>query len=509
MSDNSVDNKRIAKNTLLLYLRTIVIMLINLYMSRVVLKTLGVEDYGVYNAVGGVVAMFSIVSGALSGSISRYITFELGRGNKDKLHLVFCTSLNIMVGLSFIVVLIAEPICVWFLNTQMVIPEERLYAANWVFQCSLLMFCVNLISVPYNAAIIAHERMSAFAYISILEAVLRLAVVLLLAFLPFDNLIVYALLLAVVALIVLFIYFIYCNRHFYECHYSFVHERRITKEMTKFAGWSFLTNTAFIFNTHGVNLLTNLYFGVTMNASRGIATQVDNAVMQFVTNFTMALNPQITKSYAQNNFEDTFRLVCQGAKFSFYLMLLFAIPLIAEADYLLVLWLGDSVPPQSALFVKLGIIAAIVDRFGSVITTACFATGSIKNYTIWVSITGCLAFLLSWLFYYIGLPVESSYYAFILTYLVVNVVRLWMMKTLLGFSPMMFIREVLFRSLPTLVVASIVPILIISKMESSGARLIITVICSTIFTAVCVYLIGMTKTERKAIVRLIRNKIHV
>lgn len=504
--DTSANNKRIAKNTLFLYFRTIIIMLINLYTSRVILEALGVEDYGVYNAVGGVVAMFTVISGALSGSISRYITYELGKGGTQKLQLVFSTSVNIMIGLSLIILLLSEPICLWFLNTQMNIPDGRMYAANWVLQCSLFAFCINLISVPYNSAIIAHEKMSAFAYISILEAVLKLVIVFLLFILPLDKLVSYSILILVVALIIRIIYGIYCNHKFQECHYFFSYNKILTKEMMCFAGWSFLTNTAYIINTHGVNLLTNLYFGVTMNAARGVATQVDNAVMQFVNNFMTALTPQITKSYAKGDIQDTFNLVCMGAKFSFFLMLYFALPLLIEADYLLTLWLGENVPPSTAVFVKLGIIAAVIDRFGAVMTTACMATGSIKTYTIYVSLAGSLAFILSWLFFKIGCSPESAYLAFIITYIVVNYVRLRMMKQMLNFPPMMFLREVLLKIVPTLIVAFVAPLLIIYFMNPSINRLLLSIVCCTLLTSISIYFIGMRNSERTAVLKMIREK---
>lgn len=505
--DNTSNNKRLAKNTVLLYFRTIVIMLINLYTSRVILAVLGVEDYGIYNAVGGVVAMFTVISGALSGSISRYITYELGKGVTKQLELVFSTSVNIMIGLSLIILLLSEPICLWFLNTQMNIPDGRMSAANWVLQCSLFAFCINLVSVPYNSAIIAHEKMSAFAYISILEAVLRLAIVFLLVILPLDYLVSYSILILAVALIVRITYGVYCNNNFQECHYVFLYNKKLTREMMSFAGWSFLTNTAYIFNTHGVNLLTNLYFGVTMNAARGIATQVDNAVMQFVNNFTTALTPQITKSYAKGDTQGTFNLVCMGAKFSFFLMLYFALPLIVEADYLLALWLGGNVPPSTAIFVRLGIIAAIIDRFGAVMTTACMATGSIKTYTIYVSLAGSLAFILSWLFFKIGFSAESAYFAFIITYVVVNYVRLRMMKSMLNFPPMMFMREVLLKILPTLAVSFVAPLLIIYYVNPSINRIFLSFLCCTLLTSVSIYYLGMRNSERTAVLKLLREKV--
>ena len=315
MSETSANNKRIAKNTLLLYVRTLFVMLVTLYTSRVVLNTLGVSDYGIYNVVGGVVAMFSVISVSLSSSISRFITYELGHGDFDKLKRIFSTSINIQVGISLVILVLAEVFGVWFLNTKMNIPAERMTAANWVLQCSLLSFIIGLISVPYNACIIAHERMSAFAYISILEVVLKLAVVYMLLVSPYDKLATYAVLLVVVALIVRLTYGQYCKRHFEESRYRFVHDKSLIKEMTGFAGWSFFGNGAYMLNTQGVDMLINIFFGVTFNAARGVATQVQNAVMQFVNNFTVAVNPQITKSYASGEREYMYKLVFPFTRF--------------------------------------------------------------------------------------------------------------------------------------------------------------------------------------------------
>lgn len=326
MINNIENNKRIAKNALLLYFRTFFTMAVALYTSRVILKVLGIEDYGIYNVIGGVVAMFSAISGTLSSSISRFLTYELGENKSERLNRIFSTSVNIQVIISIIIILTGEIVGVWFINYKMQIPAERLIAANWVFQCSLFTFIINLISIPYNACIIAHEKMSAFAYISILEVTLKLVIVYSLLISPYDKLITYAILLTVVSLFIRSTYSIYCKRHFTECKYHLSYEKKLLKEMLSFAGWSFLGNSAYIFNTQGINILINIFFGVTLNAARGITTQVEGAIMQFVNNFTMAINPQITKSYASGEKDYMFSLICQGAKYSYILLLFFVIP---------------------------------------------------------------------------------------------------------------------------------------------------------------------------------------
>lgn len=509
--NNSSNNKRIAKNTLLLYFRTLLIMAITLYTSRVILNALGVEDYGIYNVVGGVVAMFSLISGSLSNAISRFITFELGRGNIKRLSVIFSTSVNIQLGLSLLIMILGAIAGGWFLNTQMNIPDERMEAANWVLYCSLLMFCINLVSLPYNACIIAHERMAAFAYVSILEASLKLLICYLIVVSPFDKLISYAILLVAVALIIRLVYGIYCDRHFEECHYRPVYDRSLLKQMGNFAGWQFLTSSCWLFNTQGVNILINMYFGVTLNAARGVATQVDSAIQQFVNNFMTAVNPQITKDYASGKIEEMFTLVCRGAKFSYFLLLLFAIPVMFETEYILKLWL-KTVPDHTVVFLRLAIIGSMLNMLGGTGLTACMATGKIKSYAIWVSSVGFLVFPLTWIAFECGLPVESTYIAFILVYIGVNIVKLHVMKKLLRFPPLLFVRKVIVPMVLVTPVSIIAPYIVTCSTGESFWRLCLTVMVSLVSSSTTIFLIGLTSNERKALVgrggELLHKLIH-
>lgn len=297
MTNASENNKRIARNTLLLYFRMLFMMAVSLYTSRIVLNALGVEDFGLYNVVGGVVAMFSLLSGSLSTAISRFITYELGKGQQGNLNKIFSSAVTIQLILAGIIILFAELIGVWFLNTQMTIPASRLLASNWVFQISLLTFVINIISIPYNACIIAHEKMSAFAYISILEAMGKLITAYFITISPMDKLIFYSLLMCGIALLVRFTYGYYCKNHFYECNYHFSWDKQLLKQMFSFAGWNFIGTASAVLRDQGGNILINIFCGPIVNAARGIAFQVNNAVLGFVSNFMTALNPQITKSY--------------------------------------------------------------------------------------------------------------------------------------------------------------------------------------------------------------------
>lgn len=477
-------------------------MAITLYTSRVIINALGVEDYGIYNVVGGVVAMFSLISGSLSNAISRFITFELGRGNIKRLGIIFSTSVNIQLGLSLLILILGAVIGGWFLNTHINIPEGRMTAANWVLYCSLLMFCINLISIPYNACIIAHEHMAAFAYVSILEASLKLLICYLIVVSPVDKLISYAILLVIVALIIRFVYGIYCNRHFEECHYRLIYDRTLLRQMGSFAGWQFLANGCWLFNTQGVNILINMFFGVALNAARGIATQVDGAIQLFVNNFMTAVNPQITKNYAAGRIKEMFILVCRGAKFSYFLLMLFAIPVMLETEYVLTLWLKN-VPDYTVVFLRLTIIGSMLNMLGGTGLTACFATGRIKTYSIWITSIGILVFPFTWIAFKCGLPVESTYIIFIIIYTGVNIVRLYIMKYIMHFPPILFIKKVVIPMITVTPVAIILPSLIINLMIPSFWRLCLTIIVSLISSSIAIYYIGLTNKERNAVTKKI------
>ena len=499
MSETSSNNKRIAKNTLLLYVRTLFILLVTLYTSRVVLNTLGVTDYGIYNVVGGVVMMFSVISSSLSSSISRFITYELGHGDFEKLKRIFSTSVNIQIGISVLILVLAEIFGVWFLNAKMNIPAERLTAANWVLQCSLLSFIINLISVPYNACIIAHERMSAFAYISILEAVLKLAVVYMLLVSPYDKLATYAVLLVAVALIIRMAYCLYCRRHFEESCYMFVYDKPLIKEMTGFAGWSFFGNGAYMLNVQGVDMLINIFFGVTLNAARGVATQVQNAVMQFVNNFTVAINPQITKSYAAGDREYMNKLVCRGARFSYFLLFLFVVPIVCESDYVLYLWL-KIVPEHAPAFLRLTMFGSLMMLLGNSMLTAISATGNIKRYQLWVTIVGCLVFPLTWVAFELGFPPEATYVIYIVIYFLLNFVRLYIAKGQLKFPACLYLKDVILRIVSVSIISFILPILFVNSIEQGFLRLCGTCVISLLSTSATIAVLGLEASERKKII---------
>ena len=496
------NNKRIAKNTIALYIRTLITMGIGLYTSRIVLNVLGINDFGIYNVVGGVVAMFSIISSSLSQSISRYLTFELGTGNGKQLRIIFCTSVNIQVILSLVVFAFAESLGVWFLNCRMNIDSERMYAANWVFQFAILSFIVTLISVPYNAAIIAHERMKAFAYVSILEASLKLVIVIVLYFSPIDKLITYSFMLFLVSCIIRYIYGRYCKKHFEECHYELIMDKKLIYSMSKFAGWNFISSSAYIFNTQGVNIISNLFFGVGINAARGISLQVDSITKTLVNNFMTAVKPQIIKSYSSGEIGYTSRLICRSTKFGFFLMLLFAVPLIFETEAVLNLWLKNY-PEYAPTFIRFTMVLSLVSLLGDLLYTNIIAIGKLKKYMIWETSISSTIFIFSYVFFYLGSSPIIPYIIFIVVYAVLIVVRLVFLRQLEKFPVSVFFNETIIPALKVLIFSIILPIFIKIFLPSSVMTSIIIMLSCFISVCASIYLLGLSIEEKNFIV----NKI--
>lgn len=510
MTNQSSNNKRIAKNTLLLYVRMLLTMAVSLYTSRIVLKALGINDYGIYNVVGGIVSMFTMLSGSLSAAISRFITFELGREDTSRLKNVFSTSVTIQFILAAIIIALAETVGLWFLNNKMVIPTDRLYAANWVYQLSLLTFVINLISVPYNAAIIAHERMKAFAYISIIEALGKLLVAYIIQISISDKLIVYAILLTSIAIIIRIVYGTYCKRNFEECSYHFVYEHSLMKQMFGFAGWNFIGTTSYVLRDQGGNIIINLFYGSAVNAARGIAVQVNQAISSFVTNFMTALNPQITKSYANGNHEYLMTLIFQGARFSFYLLLVLSLPVLTNTHYILNLWL-DTVPEHTTTFVQLILIFTMSESLSSPLVTAQLATGNIRNYQI---IVGGLQFLnlpISYVLLYCGCIPESVLIVAIFISQICLVARLIMLRKMINISPILYFRKVYINVVAVTLLAIILPAFISNIMKENLLSFILISLISLLSTTVMVLTVGCNKNEKKLLLSKIRtliNKIH-
>lgn len=507
MSNTTENNKRIAKNTLLLYFRMLFLMAVSLYTSRVVLNALGVEDFGIYNVVGGIVAMFTVLSGSLSAAISRFITYELGKENQENLNKIFSSAVTIQLGLAGIILLLAESIGLWFLNFKMNIPISRMEAANWVFQFSIFTFAINLISVPYNASIIAHERMSAFAYISILEAIGKLTIAFLIAISPMDKLTFYAILMCVLAFIVRLTYGNYCKRHFSECTYHFSWDKQLLKQMFGFAGWNFIGASSAILRDQGGNIVINLFCGPTVNAARGIAFQVNNAVNQFVTNFMTALNPQITKSYASGDKEYMMTLIFQGARLSFYMLFLLSLPILINTHYILTLWL-KMVPEHAIAFVQLTLIFALSESISQPLITAMLATGKIRNYQIIVGGLQMMNLPISYIFLRIGFFPEIVIIIAIIISQSCLIARLLMLRKMINISLKKYMKKVYCNIITVMIISSIIPFMLTINNDETFLTFILQSFITIACTIITIYYIGCSKSEKLFIKNKLQKIVH-
>jgi O-antigen/teichoic acid export membrane protein len=472
---------------------------VSLFTSRVILQALGVEDYGIYSVVGGFVSMFALISNSLSAAISRFITFELGKGESSRIKDVFSTAVIIQLVLALLICILLESVGVWFLNTQMTIPTERLYAANWVLQFSIITFAFNLISVPYNAAIIAHEHMGTFAFIGLFEAISKLIIVYLLYISPIDNLIFYSFLICLLSVIVRFLYQIYCRKHFVECKLYFCYDKSLIKEIFGFAGWNFIGASSGVLRDQGVNILLNIFCGPLVNAARGIAMQVSSAVQQFSLSFTTALNPQITKSFAANDRDYCFKLVFQGAKLTYILMLLISLPIILETPIILKIWLGV-VPDFAVIFVQLVLMYGLSESISYTMVTLMLATGNIRNYQLLVGGCQMLNFPLSYTLLKFGVSPEYTFVVSICVAIGCLLLRLFMLNRMVALPIKRFLQSVIFKVL-LVTLASILPsFIIINSIEPSLLRLITTTIVSISSVLLFALMFGCSKNERNFII---------
>ncbi|MBQ5871621.1 MAG: lipopolysaccharide biosynthesis protein, partial [Bacteroidaceae bacterium] len=492
---NSANNKRIAKNTLLLYVRMLFGMLVSLYTSRVILQTLGVEDYGVYNVVGGVITMFTFLNSAMSSATSRYITFEIGKGNMEQLKKVFSTSLQIHAIIALLIVILGETVGLWFLMYELVIPDGRMDAAMWVYQCSIVSCVVGIMSVPYNADIIAHEKMSAFAYISVLEIILKLAIVYLRVVLPFDKLKVYAVLVLMVGLLIRYIYTRYCHRHFEESHYIHRIDKPLLKEMSSFAGWSFWGNLASILYTQGLNMMLNIFFGPVVNAARGIATQIQGVVQQFVSNFQMALNPQITKTYASGELDKMHSLMFRSARFSFMLLFFLSLPIMLETNYILTLWLGI-VPENTVIFARIIIAISLIYTTANPCVIANQATGKVKVYQAVVGGLLLLILPISYIVLKMGAPAYSVFIVHFCVESVAQFARMYMLRNMIDLPLLSYVKNIYLPIMGVVLLSLVLPMLVYNNMQEGIIRLLAVGMTCVISVAMTSLFIGMTRNER-------------
>lgn len=500
--------KTIAKNTIMLYIRMIVNMVISLYTSRVVLQTLGAEDYGINGVVCGVLTMFSFLNSSMSGATSRFLTYELGRGEEKRLSDTFSTSLIIHIIIALMISILCETIGIWFINNKLVIPAERLVAAHWVFQFAVLSMFVSVCQVPYNSAIFSHEKMEVYAYVEIANSLLRLLMVYLLVIGNIDKLILYAILNFGITLLIALCYRYYCITHFSESKFHWVWDKQLLKRMLSFSGWDLYGSLSVVARTQGVNMVLNMFFGPIMNAAAGIATRIQNIVMSLSTNVSIASRPQIVKNYAQDNHEEMLVLMRDGARVTFVLMMLFSIPLMIESHYILKLWLGI-VPPHTEVICVLTMLWNIVVSMNITTGYAVQATGYVKR----VSLVSGTLFLMVIPVSYVCLRNGMDYWCpFVYNVIAVIIAPFigggpTLRKRITGYS----IHGVMLKDVSRDWIALIITGFVVYEMhlllDESFLRLLITLFTSTVMTFLTAYFIVFPSDRRELLVKIIKEKI--
>lgn len=500
-------NSSIAKNTMFLYFRMILIMAVQLYTVRVVLSVLGSTDYGLNNVVGGIVTMFSFMSGTMATASQRYFAFEIGRKDMVQLKKTFSLTLIIYCLLGFIILLLAETVGLWFLNYKMTIPEDRMNAANCVYQFSLFSFIVTMFQVPYDALVIAREKMNVYAYLSILEVVLKLLIVYLLSISSFDKLITYSFLTFSITLIITSIYKSYCIRNYKESHFKFFWDKKLFKEITSYSSWNLFGALAGVANNQGINILINLFFGPTINAARGIAYQINSSINGFVQNFMTASKPQITKLYAQGNIKELNILIERTSKFSYLLLLLIVLPVGLETSFILNIWLKDF-PEYTVVFVQLILINTLVDTISYALMAGAQATGKIKAYQATVGTIMLLNIPISYIFLKIGIEPYQVLYINISISVICLFFRLFFLKKLIKLEISHFLKEVVLK----VFILTIVVILIMYQLkkylnEETLINFIIISVLSVVLIIFFSYLLILSKIEKQLIKSFIDKKL--
>ena len=507
MNDSISDNKRIAKNTMFLYFRMILIVCIGLYTSRVVLQTLGIIDYGIFNAVGGIVAMLGFLNTSMAASSQRFITYALGEGDDEKVRNVFVTSVWVHLLVAFIVLVAAETLGLWFLYEKMVIPADRFHTAFWVYQCSIAASLITIMSVPFNSLIIAYERMSVFAYISVFEVSMNLGIVFLLVIGQFDKLLLYAVLLLLLKGIVFSVYRYYCMKKIPSSKFRMFFEKEKFHSMVKFSLWSMNGHLALVGASQGINLLLNLFFGPAMNAAHGVATHVQTHVYSFCTNFNLATKPQITKLYANSLFEEMHKLVIMSSKFSFYLMIILTLPVIINITPILQLWLGI-VPDYSAQFVVIMLVSSLVRSLSFPLIASVHATGDLKRFQLWEGTTLLMvvpiAYLLLKLFHVSPLVVMSVY---LVLETVAQCIRVWIVLPMIRMPFNDYIVGAIKPIAMVSLLMAFLPLLYTQiKISHDIVLVLASVIACFLYGIGVIYFIGCNSMEKQAIAVFLKNK---
>ncbi|MDO6470710.1 oligosaccharide flippase family protein [Maribacter sp. 1_MG-2023] len=503
-------NKVIAKNTGLLYIRMLIIMGVSLFTARIVLEELGETNYGIYNVIGGVVVLFTFINYAMGSATNRFMSFYLVDEKKSKLNIVFSTSVLIHICIAILILVFAETIGLWFLNNKMTIPSDRIIAANWVFHLSVASTMIMVLSVPYNALIIAHEKMNIYAYVSIVETALKLFLVLLLVKFSGDKLITYASFMLLVNLVTRVVYQIYCRKSFTDVKFSFKVEKELVKEMSVYAFWSLSGSISNLLTVEGINILLNIFFNPAVNAARGIAVQIQMALQKFTSGFQQALNPQLHKSYASGDLKYMHELLLSACKYSFYLLLFLSLPVLLKTEYILAIWLKE-VPDHTVQFVQLMIFIGILTAVGNPISAAAGSQGKIRNFQLIVGGINITIVPIAYLILKLYSVPEYVFIVQIIISIIAETARLLIIKNMINLSLTSYFNEVVVTSLKVIAISIILPIILVLNLTEDFLSFIIVGLSCVISVSLAIYFVGLNKVEKEFVeekIVLLKNKFN-
>lgn len=505
--DQSANNKRIAKNTILLSIRMVFVLLLGLYTTRVTLKALGVDDFGIYNVVCGFVSMFTFLNTSMSNGIQRFFNFELGKNGIDGARKVYVTSLVVQVLLLIVIVLLTETFGLWYLHNKMVIPPERFVAAQWIFQFSILSFILIIMQVPYNASIMAHEHMNFYAFIGILDAILKLVIVLLIPYADVDRLVLYGFLLAMISLLNFVLAFVYSRTHFEEIRIRPLFNKGLFKSMLSFSGWNIFGSFSGMMREQGLNMILNIFFGPVVNAARGVAYQISSGLQGFVANISTAIRPQMVQSYAQGNTTRTINLMFSLSKVSISVLYIIAYPILLEIDYVLNLWLGGDVPDYTSSFVVIVVLIAFLNNMNSAVSGVVHATGKMRNYQVITSLITLLSLPVAYYMLELGYSPNSVFWVSFFFTLVMQFVSLLILRTLVPFSLANYVRKVLIPFVFAVLISFALPLLPYYICQEGLLRFGLVTLVAVLSSSVSFYFVGLDKREKGLINSILQKFI--
>ena len=501
----SQENKRIAKNTAFLYLRMLIVLALSLYTTRVVLRVLGIVDFGIYNVVCGFVSMFAFLNNSLANGTQRFYNFKLGEGKRNEITLVFSSSMLIQIVLAVILLMLLESFGLWYINNKMVIPEERFTAAFWVFQCAVVSLIFVVLQVPYSAAILAFEKMDYYAIVSIIDSFLKLGIVVLLPYIEADHLVIYGILTLFISVITFLFYAVYCRLQF-KVETTMVWRKKDSSlliEMTSFSGWNVFGTFAYMIKDQGQNVLLNSFFGPVVNAARGIAMQVNSALQGFSTNIVAAIRPQLVQSYSAGNKVRVENMMFSMSRLIFVMLFILSLPVMIELPYVLKLWLSDNIPDNTVIYSDLVIINMIITSMNTPLSQVVHATGKMKHYQVGTSLTICTILPVSYLFLKFGYSPVSSFLVSIVISIINQIICLFLLRRIFPFSIKLYLKDVVSPCLLMAIIAPILPIILHLFMDEGFVRLVIVVLMSIMTTALLAYSMVLTRSEKDLVLSYI------